>query len=77
MKVDPNDLITQTEAAEIRGVAVQSISDLIRRGRLKTVTIGKRKFLLRSEVEKFKPGTGGRPRKKLAAKKAGKRTARR
>jgi hypothetical protein len=69
MKVDPDDLITQTEAAEIRGVAVQSISDLIRRGKLKTVTIGKRKFLLRSEVEKFKPSKGGRPKSK-ATKKA-------
>jgi len=57
------DLITQKEAAEIRGVARQSISDLVKRGKLTTVTIGKRKFLLRSEVEKFKPSAGGRPRK--------------
>jgi len=68
MKVDPDDLITQTEAAEIRGVAVQSISDLIRREKLKTVTIGKRKFLLRSEVKKFTPGPAGRPKGKSTKK---------
>jgi len=68
MKVELDDLITQTEAAAIRGVAVQSISDLVRRGKLKTVTIGKRKFLLRSEVKKFKPGVGGRPRTRSAKK---------
>ena len=71
MKVDLDDLITQTEAAEIRGVSVQSISYLVRRGKLKTVTIGKRKFLFRSEVKKFKPSPAGRPKKK-PAKKAGK-----
>jgi hypothetical protein len=40
-----------------------------------TVSIGKRKFLLRSEIEKFKPSPAGRPKKK-SAKKASKRTAR-
>ena len=72
MKVDLDDLITQTEAAEIRGVSVQSISDLVRRGRLTTVTIGKRKFLLRSEVKEFKPGPAGRPKKKPIKKRVAK-----
>ncbi len=71
MKVELHDLITQTEAAEIRGVSVQSISYLVKRGKLKTVSIGKRKFLLRSEVEKFKPGLAGRPKGKAkTARKA-------
>jgi len=69
MRVKLDELITQAEAAEIRRVAPQSISDLVRRGRLKTVTIGKRKFLFRSEVEKFEPQVGGRPRKKPAKKR--------
>lgn len=69
MKVDLDDLITQTEAAEIRGVSVQSISYLVSRGKLKTVTIGKRKFLLRSEVKKFKPGPAGRPKGKSTKKR--------
>jgi excisionase family DNA binding protein len=68
MKIKLEDLITQKEAAEIRGVTSQSINDLVKRGKLSTVTIGKRKFLLRSEVKKYKPEVGGRPRKKPAAK---------
>jgi excisionase family DNA binding protein len=62
MKVELQDLITQTEAAEIRGVSNQAISDLVKRGKLRTLSIGKRKFLLRSEVKAYKPAKGGRPR---------------
>ena len=68
MKVDLDDLITQKEAARIRRVSVQSINDLVRRGRLKTFTIGGRKFLSRSEVKKFKALPAGRPKKKPAKK---------
>ena len=71
MNVKASDLITQKEAAEIRGVSRQSIADLVRRGKLTTVTIGKRNFLIRSEVKKFKPSTGGRPRRKKTTKKQG------
>ncbi len=69
MKVDLDDLITQKEAAKIRGVSPQSINYLVKRGKLKTVTIGDRKFLLRSEVEKFKPAPAGRPKGKPAKKR--------
>lgn len=75
MKIDLDDLITQTEAAQIRGVSVQSISDLIRRGRLTTVTIGKRKFLMRSEVQKFKPALAGRPKSESTKKRTHPRKA--
>jgi hypothetical protein len=68
MKVDPGELVNQKEAAKIRGVSPQSINYLVKRGKLSTITIGDRKFLLRSEVENFKPGIGGRPRKKPAKK---------
>ncbi|QHN03813.1 helix-turn-helix domain-containing protein [Granulicella sp. WH15] len=64
------DWITQAEAARIRDVSPQGISDLIRRGRLQTLLIGGKTFVRRSEVEAFKPTTGGRPRKKPVAKKA-------
>jgi excisionase family DNA binding protein len=73
MKVDPDELITQTQAAEMRGVSVQAISGLVKRGKLKTVMIGRRRFLLRSEVEKFKPGPAGRPKTKGLTAKATKR----
>jgi len=67
MKIDPGELINQKEAARIRGVSPQSINYLVKRGKLRTITIGDRKFLLRSEVETFKPSVGGRP--KQTAKK--------
>ncbi len=57
------DLITLSEAAELRGVSQQAISDLIRRARLHVVEIAGRKFLRRSEVVKFQPAKGGRPSK--------------
>ncbi|MGH9824957.1 MAG: hypothetical protein ACREDR_17140 [Blastocatellia bacterium] len=64
LKIDPEELITQTTAARMRGVSVQAILRLIQRGKLKTVVIDGHTFLLRAEVEKFKPGVGGRPRVK-------------
>jgi hypothetical protein len=73
-----DDWITQAEAARVRGVSPQGISDLIGRGRLQTLRIGGKTFVRRSEVEGFAPMPGGRPRKKKAyAKKAApKKTAR-
>lgn len=75
MKVDSGELVNQKEAALIRGVSPQSINYLVKRGKLKTITIGDRKFLFRSEVENYKPEVGGRPRK-TPAKKASKKSNR-
>jgi Zn-dependent peptidase ImmA (M78 family) len=69
MKVDLSDLITQKEAAKIRGVSPQSINYLVKRGKLKTVTVGDREFLSRSEVKKYRPGKAGRPKKKATISK--------
>jgi excisionase family DNA binding protein len=63
------DWISQAEAARVRGVSPQGISDLIERGRLQTLRIGGKTFVRRSEVEAFAPKPGGRPRKKAAPKK--------
>ena len=68
-RVRLDELITQKQAAEIRGVTPQSIHLLVKRGRLKTVQIGGRQFLLRSDVEKFEPDPGGRPKKKQRSRK--------
>ena len=60
------DLISQTEAARLRGVTKSAISDLIRRGRLRSVEIGGRPLVFRSEVESFESHQGwpkGKPRK--------------
>jgi excisionase family DNA binding protein len=53
------DLISQAEAARLRGVTRAAIRDLIRRGRIRSVTLGGRDLVYRSEIEAFekeKPG---------------------
>ena len=59
------DYISQSEAARIRGVAKQSIANLVRRGRLTSVTVADRTLVLRSEVENFvaQPKLGRPPKK--------------
>jgi excisionase family DNA binding protein len=70
MKEIPKDLITQSEAAKLRGVSTAAISDLIKRGRLHPVEIAGKRLLRRSEVKSFKPEKGGRPKKRAKTKKA-------
>jgi excisionase family DNA binding protein len=60
--LDPEDLISQTEAAELRGVTRASINELVTRGRLRSVTIGGKVLLYRREVEAFERSKGGRPK---------------
>jgi excisionase family DNA binding protein len=67
--LDPSELISQTEAADIRGVTRASINELIKRGRLRTVEIGGKRFLYRSEVVNFEPQKGGRPLKRSSKKR--------
>jgi hypothetical protein len=62
---DPKDLISQADAAKLRGVSRSSINELVTRGRLKTVEIGGKPYLFRKEVEGFEPDKGGRPSKSL------------
>jgi hypothetical protein len=69
MTVKLEDLISLKEASEIRGVTIQAIMGLIERQRLKGFKVGGKTFVLRREVEKYKPGKPGRPRKKKAAQK--------
>jgi hypothetical protein len=59
-----DDLITQAEAARLRGVSRAAISDLVRRRKLKVKKIGTVTFVSRSEVINYSPGVGGRPTKK-------------
>ena len=63
MKIDLSELVSQREAAEMRGVTVQAIHFLVQRGRFTTVEVSGKKFLLRKEVEAYMPDVGGRPRK--------------
>ena len=54
-----DELVTQKQAAEIRGVSPQAINRLVKDGRFRTVTIGARQFLFRKEVEQYKPRKRG------------------
>lgn len=60
---ETKDLISLTEAAELRGVSVQAIQDLIQRGRLEAIEVAGRRLLRRGDVKGFKPALGGRGRK--------------
>jgi hypothetical protein len=71
MRFNPEDLVSQSTAARMRGVTMQAIQNLIERGKLKAVVIDRHIFLLRSEVEQFKPSKGGRPKAKAGTKKQG------
>ena len=73
MKIDPTELISQAEAARIRGVSHQTISYLIKQGRVRTFDVGGRLFVLRSEIENYESRPAGRPRKKPAKQKSTKR----
>ncbi len=56
-----DDLITQAEAAKLRGVTREAIYNLVARRRLQTVEIGGQKFVRRSEILDFEALPAGRP----------------
>jgi hypothetical protein len=65
VKFNPEDLVRQTTAARMRGVSAQAIVRLVQRGKLTKVVIDGYTFVLRDEVEKFKPALAGRPKGKF------------
>jgi hypothetical protein len=66
---EPDDLITLTEAAELRGYAgVSAISRLIERNRLRVFERYGKRLVSRAEVEAFEPAKGGRPSSKKGTK---------
>lgn len=62
--LDTNDLISQAQAAELRGTTRAAINDLIRRGRLQSVEVARRKLVHKSEVMALELQKGGRPTKR-------------
>src|SRR5437879_12191371 len=63
-RLDFNDKwVSPSEAARIRDVSPQAIGRLVNKGRFRTLRIGGRVLLDRSEVENYKPRRKGRPRK--------------
>ena len=67
------DLITQAEAARLRGVSREAIYGLVARGKLSVVEIGGQRFVRRSEIKNYTPESGGRPPTKTVIKKGGKK----
>jgi hypothetical protein len=63
------DYISQAQAARIRAVTRQAIGDLIKRGRLRSVSLAGRTLVLRSEVEHFIELAKGRPLKNAIERK--------
>lgn len=70
------ELISQTEAARLRGVSTSAISDLIKRGRLHPVEVGGHRLLRRTEVMNFTPSKGGRPPSKKKSSRRKKKSSR-
>jgi len=59
--VDISDLISQAEAARLRGITRQAVARLVQKGRLKIWTIGGRVMVSRAEIREFTPNNPGRP----------------
>jgi len=69
------DLITQAEAARLRGVTRSAIAYLVAQGRLQTYERFGVTFVSRSEVENYAPLKPG-PRPSSSSKKAAKKGGR-
>ncbi len=67
------DLITQAEAAELRGSTIPAINELVRRGRLRSVERYGKTLVFRSDVLAYEPSKGGRPPKAKPAQNGKKR----
>jgi hypothetical protein len=63
-RADVAGLITQKEAAAIRGVTQGAIGDLIRRGRLRTIEMFGRVLVYKDEIEAFEKQAPGPKRKR-------------
>jgi excisionase family DNA binding protein len=60
--VGSSDWISQAEAARLRGVTRQAIAKLVRKGRLKTFSVGGYVLVSRSDVMNYEPLQPGRPK---------------
>jgi excisionase family DNA binding protein len=64
-RIAPADWISQAEAAQLRGVSRQAISQLVRKGRLKSMVVGGHTLVNRADVLSFRPRAAGRPKSDL------------
>ena len=61
-KVEPDEWVSQAEAARLRSVSRQAIAKLVANARLRTLVIGGRTLVNRLDVLAFEPNPPGRPR---------------
>src|SRR5437868_1268207 len=61
-RFSPDDWVSQAMAARMRKVSKQAIAKLVRKGRLRALTVGGHLLLSRHDVENFRPKPAGRPR---------------
>jgi excisionase family DNA binding protein len=74
-KIEADQWVSQAEAARIRRVSRQAIARLVKKGRFRSLEIGGRLLLERTDVEHYKAEAPGRPkneRKNRRNKKANK-----
>ena len=55
------DLMTVTEVAKVLRMTSQAIRDMIKRGEISAVRVGRQYRIARSEVERITTPTGGKP----------------
>ena len=60
--IDPAEWVSQAEAARIRNVSRQAIAKLVSNGRLRTLEVGGRSFVSRTDVLTFERNPPGRPK---------------
>ncbi len=73
--INPDELLTVSQAAEERGTTRQAINYLVRQGKLATVEIAGRRFVTRKALAEYAPNPGGRPPKAKPAQSNGKKRA--
>lgn len=64
LNINPEDWITQAEAARVRKVSRQAIHKLVRDGRLRTIDFGGIALVSKFDVQNFEAKNSGRPKKK-------------
>ena len=69
--INPDELLTVTQAADERGTTRQAINYLVRQGKLATVEIAGRRFVTRKALAEYTPDPGGRPPGTVKATKKG------
>jgi len=61
MTMLPEEWISQSEAALLRGVSRQAIRALVKRARIRTLEVGGRTLVFKADVLSFEPLPVGRP----------------